>query len=166
MRYIKTYEVGDVVWVKEGLKVNEMYGIAYFDYPMLEVDVVTIKSIKFDGEVPTYRVEEVGGVCYTNEMLGNILSKEQIEARKCPFKVGDVVRVTNTSDTQISHLFNNRGVVRAIDWEDSILVDFGYCYDCLHRGGGDYGIPQNSAYWFSSTNIEVVNRQSLNECDL
>lgn len=82
------------------------------------------------------------------------------------YEVGDVVRVTNTSNKQISHLFNNRGVVKAIDLDGLVLVDFGYCYDCFHRGGGDYGITQNSAYWLSYMNIEVVNRQSLNECDL
>ena len=170
MRYIKTYEVRDKVWVKEGLKVHAMYGVAYFDYPMLEVDVVTIKSIEFEGEVPTYRVEEVGGVWYTNEMLGNILSKEEIEARKCPFKVGDVVRVINTSDNQVSHLFNNRGVVLAIALEgsdNSVLIDFGPCYDCFHTGGStSYGLKQRSAYWVGVGDVEVVNKQSLNECDL
>ena len=166
MRYIKTYEVGDKVWVKKGLEVNEMYGVAYFSHSMRGIDVVTIQHIEFDGEVPNYLVEELDGVWYTNEMFGNVLSKEEIEARKCPFKVGDVVRVTNTSDGIFSHLFNNRGLVKAIEGKSQILVDFGYCYDCFHRGGGDYGIPQNSAYWLSYMNIEVVNRQSLNECDL
>ena len=166
MRYIKTYEVRDKVWVKEGLKVHEMYGIAYFSNSMRGIDVVTIKEVQFDSGFPNYLVEELDGVWYTNEMLGNVLSNEEIEARRFPFKVGDVVRVTNTSDKQISHLFNNRGLVKTIDREGLVLVDFGYCYDCFHRGGGDYGIPQNSAYWLSSMNIEVVNRQSLNECDL
>lgn len=166
MRYIKAYEVRDKVWVKKGLEVNEMYGVAYFAHSMRGIDVVTIKEVAFDDGFPNYRVEELDGVWYTNEMLGNVLSKEEIEARKCPFKVGDVVRVTNTSDKQVSHLFNNRGVVKAIEGEGLVLVDFGYCYDCFHLGGGNYGITQNSAYWLSSMNIEVVNRKSLNECDL
>ena len=167
MRYIKTYEVGDKVCVKDGLRIGEMYGVAYFAHSMRGIDVVTIKHIEFDGEVPNYRVEEVSEVWYTNEMLGNVLSKEEIEARKFSFKVGDVVRVTNTSDMQVSHLFNNRGVVVAIDYNDhTILVDFGNCYDCFHQGGGKYGIAQNSAYWFVTRDIEVVNRKCLNECEL
>jgi hypothetical protein len=170
MRYIKTYEVRDKVWVKKDLEVNEMYGVAYFVHSMRGIDVVTIKEVEFDDGFPNYRVEEVGGVWYTNEMLGKVLSKEEIEARKCPFKVGDVVRVINTSDNQVSHLFNNRGVVLAIALEgsdNSVLVDFGPCYDCFHTGGStSYGLKQRSAYWVGVGDIEVVNKQSLNECDL
>ena len=170
MRYIRTYEVGDKVWVKKCLEVNEMYGVAYFAHSMRGIDVVTIKEVQFDSGFPNYRVEEVGGVWYTNEMLGNVLSKEEIEARNCKVKVGDVVRVTNTRDTQVSHLFNNRGVVLATSMggdEKSILIDFGPCYDCFHTGGStSYGLKQRSAYWVGLGDVEVVNKQSLNECDL
>ena len=168
MRYIKTYEVRDKVWVKKGLEVNEMYGVAYFAHSMRGIDVITIKEVQFDSGFPNYLVEELDGVWYTNEMLGNVLSKEEIEARKFPFKVGDVVRVTNMSNNEVSHLFNNRGVVVAIEGSDpkTILVDFGSCYDCLHQGGGRFWLKQSSALWFTRNDIEVVNRKSLNECDL
>ena len=170
MRYIKTYEVGDKVWVKDGLRIGEMYGVAYFAHSMRGIDVVTIKHIEFVGEVPNYRVEEVSEVWYTNEMLGNVLSKEEIEARKFPFKMGDVVRVTNTSDPQVSHLFNNRGVVLATcmsENDKSILVDFGPCYDCFHTGGStSYGLKQRSAFWVDVRDVELVNRKCLNECEL
>ena len=170
MRYIKTYEVRDKVWVKKDLEVNEMYGVAYFAHSMRGIDVITIKEVQFDSGFPNYRVEEVGGVWYTNEMLGNVLSNEEIEARNCKVKVGDVVRVTNTSDNQVSHLFNNRGVVLATSMggdNKSILVDFGPCYDCFHTGGStSYGLKQRSAYWVGLRDVEVVNKQSLNECDL
>lgn len=170
MRYIKAYEVGDKVWLKKGLEVNEMYGGAYLAHSMRGIDVVTIKHIEFDGEVPNYLVEELDGFWYTNEMLGNVLSKEEIEAHYFKFKVGDVVRITNTSDNQVSHLFNNRGVVLATSMggdNKSILVDFGPCYDCFHTGGStSYGLKQRSAYWVGVCDVEVVNKQSLNECDL
>lgn len=168
MRYIKTYEVGDVVWVKKCLEVNEMYGVAYFSHPMQGIDVVTIEHIEFDGEIPTYLVKEVDGAWYTNEMLADILTKEEELSRRCPFKIGDVVRVTNTSDTQFSHLYNNRGVVIAIGGSDykNFLIDFGYCYDCLHKGGGGHGLQQNSGFWFTVRDIELVDRKVPNECEL
>ena len=170
MRYIKTYEVGDKVWVKDGLRIGEMYGVAYFAHSMRGIDVVTIRKVAIDSGSPNYQVEEVSEVWYTNEMLGNVLSKEEIEARKFPFKVGDVIRVTNTSDSQVSHLFNNRGVVLATcmsENDKSILVDFGPCYDCFHTGGStSYGLKQRSAYWVGASDVELVNKQSLNECEL
>lgn len=168
MRYIKTYEVGDVVWVKKCLEVNEMYGVAYFSHSMQGIDVVTIKHIEFEGDIPTYRVEEVKGAWYTNEMLADILTREEELSRRSPFKIGDVVRATNTSDTQFSHLYNNRGVVIAIERSDykNFLIDFGSCYDCLHKGGGGYGLQQNSGYWFKVRDIELVDRKVPNECEL
>lgn len=70
------YNVGDIVKVKEDLKMNEIYGEYYIASDMLKLSgrKVTIQSVEYD----SYRILE-SGFYWTDEMFEETIKTEEID---------------------------------------------------------------------------------------
>lgn len=73
---VARYNVGDIVKVKEDLKMNEIYGEYYVASDMLKFSgrKVTIKSVEYD----SYRILE-SGFYWTDEMFEETIKTEEID---------------------------------------------------------------------------------------
>lgn len=151
------YKVGDVVKVRDGLKVGESYGSNSFVSGMRGYSQVTISGVKEDRA--GYPVEE-NDYYYTEEMLGSVVNKKH-KTKEPVFKKGDVVTYVG-SNTQLHNVravvvgeYKNVGI-------NSIALDFGKLYEglsfdddtVLHNLGGK--LDGDFGYWVNKDDIKSV----------